>query len=178
MRKSKNILLLILFLLCGVISYGQFSLNANGVTIECPGVAFGTSTNTISGVVGPKTYWAVNSGDINQFLNTGSFDADGSSHTPPDLSCVCTTGITEMDALFENRSTFNQDISNWDTSNVTNMQTMFKDAAAFNQDISNWDVSSVTNMGSMFRRAKDFNQDISGWDTGSVRSMAFMFAAS
>ncbi|MDG2147344.1 MAG: BspA family leucine-rich repeat surface protein, partial [Flavobacteriaceae bacterium] len=146
MRKSKNILLLILFLLCGVISYGQFSLNANGVTIECPGEDPGDS-----GTVGPKTYWAVNSGDINQFLNrlrdtgTGSFDAGGLEYTPPDLSCVCTTGITDMRDMFNNRATFNQDISGWDTSNVTNMQEMFRDAADFNQDIGNWDVSSVTN---------------------------------
>ena len=86
MRKSKNILLLIIFLLCGVVSYGQFSLGGNGVTIECPGVALGES-----GVVGGKTYWAVNKSKINQFLNrlrdtgTGSFEAAfptaGTTHT-------------------------------------------------------------------------------------------------
>ncbi len=175
MRQSKNILLLMMFLLCGVISYGQFSLGGNGVTIECPGEASGNT-----GVVGVKTYWAVNVGDITQFINrwistgTGSFDAGGSTHTPPDLSCVCTSNITDMSTLFEAKS-INQDISSWDTSNVTTMSEMFKGADIFDQDISNWDVSNVTNMFSMFNDATVFNKNIGGWNTGSVNNMRTMF---
>ena len=32
-----------------------------------------------------------------------------------DVSCVCTSGITNMQ-LFQNNQNFNQDISSWDTS--------------------------------------------------------------
>ena len=52
MRKSKNILLLILFLLCGVISYGQsITWDAAAGTIRCEGVAIGTTaTVTVRGL--------------------------------------------------------------------------------------------------------------------------------
>ena len=33
---------------------------------------------------------------------------------------------------------------------VENMEIMFGDAVSFNQDINNWDVSNVTNMENMF----------------------------
>ena len=37
-----------------------------------------------------------------------------------------------------------------DTSSVENMGQMFDNATSFNQDISSWNVSAVTNMGQMF----------------------------
>ena len=52
--------------------------------------------------------------------------------------------------LYNNKTTFNSDISNWDVSNVTNMFKMFSNAGSFNQDLSDWDLSSVTNMNHVF----------------------------
>ncbi|CAJ1958248.1 unnamed protein product [Cylindrotheca closterium] len=86
-----------------------------------------------------------------------------------------TAGITSMENLFFSRSSFNEDIGNWDVSSVTNMRSMFRDAESFNQDISSWDVSSVTDMSHMFMNAESFNQDISSWDVSSVRDTNHMF---
>ena len=52
------------------------------------------------------------------------------------LETVCTEGITKMNNLFFNLTTFNRDISGWDVSNVTDMSYMFMIAKKFNQDLS------------------------------------------
>ncbi len=87
----------------------------------------------------------------------------------------CTTLVTNMNSLFLNKTSFNQDISDWDVSSVTDMYRMFRGASAFDQDIGDWDVSSVTNMSGMFRSASAFDQDISDWDVSIVTNMAGMF---
>ena len=67
--------------------------------------------------------------------------------------------ITEMDTLFQNKTTFNDDISSWDVSNVTTMYRMFYYAGSFNQDISDWDVSNVTSMEGMFDGTDDLSDE-------------------
>jgi len=96
-----------------------------------------------------------------------------------DVTNVNTTGMTNMSSLFQNNSSFNQDISGWDVSSVTNMNGMFRNAGAFNNGGTalNWaDTSSVTDMGYMFRDSGVFNQAIGTWDTSSVTNMIYMFA--
>ena len=56
------------------------------------------------------------------------------------------------------------------------MSELFKDKTTFNDDISNWDTSNVTDMNHMFYRAQKFNQDISDWDTSRVINMSYMFS--
>lgn len=85
--------------------------------------------------------------------------------------------LTDMSNLFENKTTFNSDISNWDVSSVTNMSRMFSGASSFNQPIGSWNVSNVTSMISMFRDTP-FNQDISSWDVSKVTNMSNMFRSS
>ena len=84
--------------------------------------------------------------------------------------------VTSMAILFDNRSSFNEDISQWDTGSVTDMQGMFRGAFAFNQPIGSWDVSRVTSMFAMFDNATSFNQEIGDWDVRSVMDMGNMFA--
>lgn len=86
-----------------------------------------------------------------------------------------TSTVTNMEGVFFNASSFNQDISSWDVSNVKNMSRMFWGANRFNQDIGSWDVSSVIDMSLMFLGTSRFNQDISDWDIGSVVKMNSMF---
>ena len=85
--------------------------------------------------------------------------------------------------MFQDATTFNQPIVNWDVSSVTDMGGMFDDASAFNQPIGNWDVSNVTLMGSMFGSndffnntpTTSFNQPIGNWDVSKVIDMSGMF---
>ena len=62
-----------------------------------------------------------------------------------------------------------------DMSSVTDMNFMFFDASSFNQDIGSWNVSQVTDMNGMFQSAHSFNQDIGSWDVSQVTNMRFMF---
>ena len=92
-----------------------------------------------------------------------------------DINHWDTSSIQDMAFMFQNATTFNQDIGDWNTGMVTSMSTMFSGASAFNQDIGAWNTEKVTNMSSMFRDATAFNQNINGWETGEVTTMGSMF---
>ena len=153
--------LLFFFLSFNLSAQGTFFLD--GVTIKCTGCVAGNT-----GVVGGQTYTAHD--------NT-SLAAKSIGDT--DWNRVVTTPVTIMVTLFQNETSFNQDISSWDMSNVTNTVFMFDGATAFNNggsnSINNWDVSNVTNMAEMFKNATSFNQDIGSWDVSSVTNMIGMF---
>ena len=59
-----------------------------------------------------------------------------------------------MTNLFEGKTDFNSDISNWQTTQVTNMSSMFKNCSKFNRDISDWDVNNVLDFQDMFENSK------------------------
>jgi hypothetical protein len=59
-------------------------------------------------------------------------------------------------------------ISLWDTSQIDNMSNLFEDKTTFNDDIGGWDVSSVTDMNSMFKGASAFNQQIDNWESRNI----------
>ena len=90
-----------------------------------------------------------------------------------DLTRLCTSNVTNMNSLFVNNISFNQDISKWDTSNVTDTSYMFG-AEANQEDYDSFEDYLVA----MSRNGSSFNQDISKWDVRNVISMKDMFSFS
>ena len=117
-------------------------------------------------------------GNISTWVTTSiknmSYLFNGRTTFNDDISNWDVSNVTDMEYMFY-RTPFNQLIGGWDVSNVTDMEYMFHGAGAFNQLIGGWDVSSVTNMRNMFQNATAFNQDISDWDVSSVTIMQEMF---
>tara|TARA_B110000211_G_scaffold109653_1_gene127253 strand:- start:31 stop:1194 length:1164 start_codon:yes stop_codon:yes gene_type:complete len=112
---------------------------------------------------------------INTCLSTNPVDGmctDSEYGAMPDWDV---SQVTDMSNAFENKNTFNGDISSWDTSSVTDMNYMFADASAFNQDIGAWDVGNVINFERVFEYASAFNQPIGDWDVSSVTNIRYMF---
>ena len=137
--------------------------HTNGVTIKAAASAESGKEYMFEG---QKYYVARDKDDIKQKIATNSYPANR----------IVTTRVTELNNLFENNNTFNQDIWNWDTSNVTSMIYTFRQAYAFNQDINYWDVSKVRDMSWMFLVASAFNKPLNRWNTSNVENMADMFA--
>ena len=135
-------------------------LDENGITIKANDWANIGDKGTIQDIV----YTIVNETTLREMIDRDE-----------DITKVVTTRITNMDSLFYDKTSFNQDIGAWDVSNVIDMQAMFSSAEEFNQDIGDWDVSNVIDMQAMFSLAEEFNQDIGNWDTSKVRDMSWMF---
>jgi surface protein len=117
----------------------------------------------------------INDSNIQAAVDLWISDPTTAEATYGNISNWDTSCVTDMSNLFDNYTTFNDDISLWDTSNVTNMSGMFRGATVFNQPIGNWNVSNVTTMFDMFDAATSFNQDIGGWDVSNVTNMIEMF---
>ena len=62
--------------------------------------------------------------------------------------------------MFQDASSFNQPLNDWNVSNVKDMDHMFVDASSFNQPLNKWNVSNVTHMREMFDEASSFNQPL------------------
>ena len=131
-------------------------------------------------ITGPFTF---NNATIIEGVNLWVSDESSALALYGPINTWNTTGVTNMNSLFQYETTFNSDISNWDVSNVIDMGGMFNEAVAFNQDISSWDVGNVMDMGGMFYSATAFNNgDIEGasdiplsWDVSNVTNMSYMF---
>ena len=93
------------------------------------------------------------------------------------LSAWSLFNVTSLDSVFENASAFNSNVSLWNTSNVTSTRSTFRGATNFNQVVASWDMSRVTDMSYMFADAQSFNRDLS-WTTTACTNMAHMFSGS
>jgi hypothetical protein len=131
------------------LSAQNFQLASNNKTITCDGASVNST-----GVVNGKTYTKVNRSSLVTMITNGD-----------DLSCVCTSGITDMSSLFNNKNT-TYDISSWDTSDATNMQGIFQNSGSLaNSDPGYWDVSSLQDQNSVNNMfdGTDMTQDLSYW---------------
>jgi hypothetical protein len=64
---------------------------------------------------------------------------------------------------------FNKPLDTWITKNVKDMEAMFMNASTFDQDISNWNINKVRNMRAMFSGATNFSKSLNKWDLNKVR---------
>ncbi|MFX0044147.1 MAG: BspA family leucine-rich repeat surface protein, partial [Candidatus Hodarchaeota archaeon] len=103
------------------------------------------------------------------------FDEASSFNQPLDNWDV--SSVIYMSEMFSGASSFNQPLDNWNVSSVTGMYRMFDEASSFNQPLDNWNVSSVTDMRGMFYEASSFNQPLGNWNVSSVTEMDDMFYA-
>jgi len=95
-----------------------------------------------------------------------------------------TLNVRNMASMFQDSSSFNQNISNWTTYNVTDMSDMFASAVKFNNNENSlgttnnweWNTSNVTRMTGMFFGATVFNVSVNSWDVSNVTDMSYMFA--
>ena len=69
--------------------------------------------------------------------------------------------------MFQNATSFNLSLDNWEMKNIKLMNNMFKEASSFNQDIGMWNVSNVTNMTEMLNGSglsnENYNKTLIGW---------------
>ena len=126
-------------------------------TCKCPQASIG-DTALIDGI----TYIVVDDSTLRSEIASGNVN-------------LCTTFVTDMNSLFSNNTSFNDNIGFWDTSNVLGMQLTFGGASSFNQDISKWNTENVGAMNGMFAGASAFNQNIGGWNISNVTDIWEMF---
>ena len=148
--------------ICEIDCQNPIYRHTNGVTIKAAACAEAGREYMFEG---QKYYVARDKDDIKAKIAANAYPANR----------IVTTRVTDMIWMFDQNSSFNQDIANWDTSNVTDMRGMFYWAEAFNQPFNNWDTSKVTHMGGMFEGAHTFNQALNNWDTSKVTDMGGMF---
>ena len=134
---------------------------------RCAGIT--SSTSKAKGVFTSKA-------DLSTAIDAWIADSTTATATYGEINTWDVSGVTDMQSVFQSKTTFNDDIGCWDVSNVTNMSFMFWNSPNFNQDISSWNTSSVQDMRSMFYNVDAFNQDIGSWNTGNVTSMDYLFA--
>ena len=118
-----------------------FYLDSNGVTVLCPDVEVDDA-----GLVGTKTYTRVDE----SYTKVDESDLRALSDDSTMWSSVCTSGVTDMNDMFNGTDSFNQDIGSWDTSSVTDMSGMFTHSTSFNQDLSGWCVYWISSEPSSF----------------------------
>ncbi|WP_431121591.1 BspA family leucine-rich repeat surface protein [Flagellimonas flava] len=145
---------------------GTFTIAING---QFPGFVMANSPASASKLTSMEQ-WGTNTWTDLAGAFYGCVNMEYKATDAPDL-----TQVTDLTSMFEDATSFNADLDNWNVENITNMKDMFSGTSLFNGDISNWDVSKVENMSYMFDEAISFNQDVGDWVVIAVTNMSFMF---
>jgi len=164
-----------------------YYLDSNGITVKCPGVAVG-GTFTINDV----TYTKRDRDGLRSIVRDAYLIDSKNDKINRRLETSCTTGVTDMNGLFDNEaytgnamSKLNPAINSWDTSSVTRMDRMWVLTApawvvgdvrppALSRSRSRSLRASFARSLSRFKNS-EFNKDINAWDTSSVVDMHNMW---
>ena len=152
---------------------GDYTVTITGTLI---GWSFAVNSNSNSKIIEVLQWGCLRLGNSGgYFLNCGNLSLSGVT------DILTLTGTFDLSFMFNqcyNLTTINN-LNSWNTTFITNMEEMFSEVSSFNQNIGNWDVSNCTNMVSMFSNTV-FNNggspSISGWTTSGVTNMSGMFA--
>jgi len=146
-------------------SGGEYTVRVSGTVTQ-----FGSGATALSR---PELTKCLSFGNIGIISLNGAFRDCANLTEVPTVLPFSTVNLQRM---FLDATSFNQDIGVWDTSNIINMIGVFFGAVAFNQDIGGWDTSRVTGMDNMFNNATAFNQDLTGWCVGNLTALPNNFA--
>jgi len=116
---------------CGDPGCGGFYLASNGITVKCPGVAVGR-TFYLNGV----TYTKRDRDGLRSIIKGAYLIDSRNDPINQQLETSCTTGVTDMNGLFDDEAYFGWDyfasvsklnpaINSWDTGLVTRMDRMW-----------------------------------------------------
>lgn len=92
-----------------------------------------------------------------------------------DITTWDVSKVTDMDRMFYNSPTFNQQLDGWDISKVWWFNNTFNTATSFQSNLATWDVSNAVCMDGMFAKANAFDSQLGTWSVGNTRSMEGMF---
>ena len=127
----------------------MFTLHDNGRTIVCD-----DALNGDVGVVNNIEYTKRSREQLQALIRQKDVEA---------LTHSCTSGVSDMSALFAGQVNVNPDISTWDTSDVQSMESMFQGASDFNVDLRYWSTNRVRQFDYMFQGADSFEGDLKDW---------------
>ena len=127
------------------------------------------------------------------YATASSVGKQSDSTTKAAIEKWYTVNVTDMTNAFQNKTTFNQDLSGWVVEQVEKMQGMFLGASSFNNGetgntMSNpldWSLNSLHDtiattpyaLQGMFQGASSFNQRLgcSNWDVSNCSTFSYMF---
>ncbi len=183
---------------------GVYNYDITWTNLTSPGLGDGSTTGaagdfTINGLTSGHIYQVEISGTFPRiYFNSGSETdkiltveqwgdiawtsmanafLDCSNLTIPAIDAPDLSGVTDMTAMLQGATSFNNPINHWVVDNILVMQNLFFDCDIFNQDLNLWNVGNVTDMSGIFSRAGAFNGNVGNWNVSSVNNFSNMFNA-
>ncbi len=151
-------------------------------TIAVPAGLSGTITPTIRGPVSGVDIRDLlpthvhNYGRLSQNIKHVRAGNPNLIHVPQYLPST----ITSLDGIISESPALNSaNITSWSFDNPnTNLDGLFRNCASFNQNIEHWDVTNVASMNDMFNGAHAFDYNLTCWNVASFATPPLNFAPS